>query len=758
MQVSRPVHASLVVNQSTELTRMRYQPDNRDFAADVRSHVDVFLIPKYTKNMPFRLVDTYTGLILEQSDIVSLLKMRSDYNAKLEAVVWEAEHLAAPIDPECPSQRPKLDHLDSFIAEYLAYAMFSHRWRGREPTFDDVRKATHGIYSMDDKDLVEEFTQVFHLPKDQVSDLPSGIEKLQEFCCLAAKCGFRWAWTDTCCINKKDYAETSESINCMFLWYRSSDLTIVYLDDVDEVKEGRLPAVDDEDGSRWFEDPEVRKPLPPPDPLVPTPSDTYIETLQTKPYLSLHARLRNGTSPQLRSVQPDSQVETPHLQTHLIDNFPSGEDCKLMGKYRKLPIWVTRGWTLQEMIASKRLRFYSKRWTLLEEAEDFDTDEEEGKISISSFRYRARLVDHRANDIWKDALVNTTGVPVEDLVNFKVGTRDIRSRLLWAARRTTTKVEDMAYCLLGIFDISLPAMYGEGPRAFFRLQEELMKRTGDVSLFDWSGRSSSVNTFLASGPECYMIPNLPDPALDDSTDSIFWMIMDLFCAIFQTVWSGVKAALSEATVWIKNIMKSPPPGHALVNGELNVSLFEHRVRCCERLGNPTSNDTYHHYKLEVDGLVPTMVTFASHASDLMNNPTQYYLCRAWNRHTQKVFHIFLELVEYVLKDTWKEFWSSDGDSEPESWKRKWRLNHMEWITDCPKAITKDEAENDPESKLREDMQMKRKEVFRFFKCAFPVYLVHVRDGHGIRVNTVNRVVSDYSKFDFTMPVVTQLIL
>lgn len=616
--------------------------------------------------MPFRLVDTYTGLILERSDIVSLLKIRRDYNAKLEAVIWEAEHLATPIDPEC-SQRPKLNHLNTFIAEYLAYAMFSHRWRGREPTLDDVRKATCGIYSMDD-DLVEEHPRVFHLPKNEVSDLTSGVEKLQEFCCLAAKCGFRWAWSDTCCINKKDYAETSESINCMFLWYRSSDLTIVYLDDVDDVKEGRLPAVADEDGNRWFEDPEIREPLPA---SHPTPSNTYVASLETEPYTSLHDRLRNITLPQLRSTPPDSQVETPYLRTHVIGNFPSVEDCKLMGKYRKLPIWVTRGWTLQEMIASKRLRFYSKQWTLLEEAEDFDTDEEEERISISSFRYRARLVDHRANDIWKDALVGTTGVPREDLVSFKVGTRDVRSRLLWAARRSTTKVEDMAYCLLGIFDISLPAMYGEGPRAFFRLQEELMKRTGDVSVFDWCGRSSSVNTFIASSPECFIAPNLPEPDLGDSTDSIFWMIVDLFCAIFQTMWSGVKAAVTTAKDWIKNIMKSPPPGHALVNGELNLSLFEHRVECCEPLEKSTSGDTYHHYKLEVDGLVPTTVTFASPASGLVNNPRQYYLCRAWNRHTQNVFHIFLELIEYIFKETWLEIWNKN-DNESEDSRRKWR--------------------------------------------------------------------------------------
>ena len=73
------------------------------------------------------------------------------------------------------------------------------------------------------------------------------------------------------------------------------------------------------------------------------------------------------------------------------------------------------------------------------------------------------------------------------------------------------------YCLLVIFDIRLPAMYGEGFRAFFRLQEELMKRTDDMSLFDWCGRSSSVNSFLAYNPECFIEPNLPLPSPTSTT-------------------------------------------------------------------------------------------------------------------------------------------------------------------------------------------------------------------------------------------------
>jgi hypothetical protein len=57
--------------------------------------------------------------------------------------------------------------------------------------------------------------------------------------------------------------------------------------------------------------------------------------------------------------------------------------------------------------------------------------------------------------------------------------------MTWVSRRKTTRTEDLAYCLLGIFDISMPLLYGEGDKAFFRLQEEIMKTSGDQSLFAW---------------------------------------------------------------------------------------------------------------------------------------------------------------------------------------------------------------------------------------------------------------------------------
>lgn len=61
----------------------------------------------------------------------------------------------------------------------------------------------------------------------------------------------------------------------------------------------------------------------------------------------------------------------------------------------------------------------------------------------------------------------------------------------WAAKRETTRPEDIAYCLLGIFGINMPLLYGEGTRAFLRLQEEIIRYYDDQSLFAWRHRSPS---------------------------------------------------------------------------------------------------------------------------------------------------------------------------------------------------------------------------------------------------------------------------
>ena len=119
--------------------------------------------------------------------------------------------------------------------------------------------------------------------------------------------------------------------------------------------------------------------------------------------------------------------------------------------------WFTRGWTLQELLAPENLIFFSSGGreigTKLELSEDISS------ITSIEERYLARIQS--------------------------LSDASIAKRMSWVSRRKTTRTEDLAYCLLGIFDISMPLLYGEGDKAFFRLQEEIMKTSGDQSLFAW---------------------------------------------------------------------------------------------------------------------------------------------------------------------------------------------------------------------------------------------------------------------------------
>ncbi|KAF8990606.1 hypothetical protein BDQ17DRAFT_1313761 [Cyathus striatus] len=147
--------------------------------------------------------------------------------------------------------------------------------------------------------------------------------------------------------------------------------------------------------------------------------------------------------------------------------------------------WFTRGWTLQELLAPRAIKFYTADWQAL-------TD-----------KPNERLPDNELGVPLWERISHITGIPHSELLNFRPGLYDIRKRLGWASKRRTTRIEDMAYCLIGIFDLSFRIAYGEGKTAFHRLQVEIMEQCEDRALFLWTGEPSAYNTLLASGPECF---------------------------------------------------------------------------------------------------------------------------------------------------------------------------------------------------------------------------------------------------------------
>ncbi|RYP71079.1 hypothetical protein DL771_005013 [Monosporascus sp. 5C6A] len=119
--------------------------------------------------------------------------------------------------------------------------------------------------------------------------------------------------------------------------------------------------------------------------------------------------------------------------------------------------WFTRGWTLQELIAPAEVVFYSMDW-------DHIGTKSELSASISS--------------------ITKIDAPFLDSKNLL--STSLAQRMSWAAHRETSRTEDIAYCLLGIFDVNMPLIYGEGMKAFQRLQEEIIKSYPyDYSLFAW---------------------------------------------------------------------------------------------------------------------------------------------------------------------------------------------------------------------------------------------------------------------------------
>lgn len=116
-------------------------------------------------------------------------------------------------------------------------------------------------------------------------------------------------------------------------------------------------------------------------------------------------------------------------------------------------------------------------------------------------------------DLW--TTVHTiTRIP-EDVLRMEGAIIDysVAQRMSWASGRLTTRIEDMAYCLLGIFDVNMPLLYGEGWKAFLRLQEEIVKHDNDATIFAWNPDAS-----LQSHELCSVFA--PSPAMFSESSSI----------------------------------------------------------------------------------------------------------------------------------------------------------------------------------------------------------------------------------------------
>lgn len=173
--------------------------------------------------------------------------------------------------------------------------------------------------------------------------------------------------------------------------------------------------------------------------------------------------------------------------TYLTDVY--GDNLELIEDEFAASRWFTRGWTLQELIAPRELLFYNRDWNFI--CRKYDGPAAEILEAITGIN--AGIFNHKK--------------PIHDETGAK--------RMSWAANRQTTRVEDMAYCLLGILDVNMPLLYGEGPRAFHRLQQEYIQSRFDWSIFAWGYQqpinpqaipliaADAPNDIFAGSPACF---------------------------------------------------------------------------------------------------------------------------------------------------------------------------------------------------------------------------------------------------------------
>ncbi|KAI3316691.1 HET-domain-containing protein [Xylariaceae sp. AK1471] len=250
-----------------------------------------------------------------------------------------------------------------------------------------------------------------------------GYEKISATCRIAQEQGIDYAWIDTCCIDKSSSAELSEAINSMFAWYRDAAVCYAWLYDYVQ------------------------------DPAFSLTDEVVLASFESRESITEHDRAFSDP-PRLTSKDLD-------IRNHIGQSL---RRCR----------WFSRGWTLQELIAPKHVKFYDRDWKCFG-----------SKMQLAHILSWITGID---SGVLK-------GGPLDQVL--------VGQRMSWAANRQTRRVEDTAYCLLGIFDINMPLLYGEGEKAFTRLQEEIIRSSNDLSIFAWTaalGDKRSFRSLWASSP------------------------------------------------------------------------------------------------------------------------------------------------------------------------------------------------------------------------------------------------------------------
>ncbi|KAI6167517.1 hypothetical protein EDD17DRAFT_1043735 [Pisolithus thermaeus] len=252
-------------------------------------------------------------------------------------------------------------------------------------------------------------------------------------------------------------------------------------------------------------------------------------------------------------------------------------------------VWFRRGWTLQELLAPPRLLFYIQDWTLYMDC---------------------RSPNHKTERAILMEIQKATGIGELQLSNFSPGVDDPRSKLRWASTRHTTRPEDVAYSLFGIFQTPLPIIYSESAQtALGRLLVEIISRSGDVSALDWVGEASSFHScFPASLEPYHTVPQmqlevLSDPAKHNEVD------------------------IEKKQKLYKVLAQLPSP--RFIGRRLVLPCIVHHVIRVKLLATSSTTSSYD-YEIVAPSLVPLKLTLSSRLQEGSGTDLPYTLIRPWS--------------------------------------------------------------------------------------------------------------------------------
>ena len=250
-------------------------------------------------------------------------------------------------------------------------------------------------------------------------------------------------------------------------------------------------------------------------------------------------------------------------------------------------VWFKRGWTLQELLAPRRMLFFTRDWSL----------------------YGDNSLNHKEDSAILDELEQATGITSRHLTDFHPGVDDARSRLQWASTRCTTRPEDIACSLLGVFSLHIPVLYGESAEdALGRLLAEVISKSGDTSILHWIGQSSTFHScFPATITPYQALPlSLPDLTTPPST-----------CT------PSVLRSAREMHQALSNL-----PLAKFANFRLILPCIVHRIKAMTLTRVDTSTETHVH-QIQAAGLAPIDIAL----SEGLENATKgvpYVLIRPWH--------------------------------------------------------------------------------------------------------------------------------